>query len=493
MIRPAGALLVFQVVVFQFAVGLLAGCSPESVQPPLSNRLAGQVTVAAMLSHLQRLQEIADAHQRNRADGTPGFDASAEYVANTLRNKGFDVTMPEITRLETTASGKPTLTVAGIGYPVDQASLLVRTPAGGVTGLVVRPARSTGCAPGDYPVKVPHGGIAVVSDAGCSVVDKQNVAANRGAAALIVVSLPSRNGAPAGLFPPGYYDQLTLPVAVTGRDGDAALRRATGAVRLVLDAVTVKVTSRNILAQTTTGSGHDVVMVGAHLDGAAGGPGINDNGSGVAAVLETALQLGPSPGATNAVRFAFWAAAEQQLGGSTDYVFGLNRDQLNDIAVYLNFDMLASPNPGFFTYDGDQSALPSRDIAPADVPAGSAGVERTLAGYLNLVGVRPADMPLSSDNDYSPFVVAGVPIGGITTGASQLKTTAQARLWGGKPGAAFDPNYHGPGDTIDKINRHALAINGSAVAFAVANYAQSIAGANGVPARDKRHRVPLGP
>jgi Zn-dependent M28 family amino/carboxypeptidase len=261
----------------------------------------------------------------------------------------------------------------------------------------------------------------------------------------------------------------------------------------VLDATTVKITSRNIVAQTRTGSQHDVVMVGAHLDGVAGSPGINDNGSGVAAVLETALQLGPSPEATNAVRFVFWAAEEQQLGGSADYVFGLDRDQLNDIAVYLNFDMLGSPNAGFFTYDGDQSAMPSRDIAPGDVPVGSAGVERTLAGYLNLVGVRPADMPLSSDSDYSPFVVAGVPVGGITTGASQLKTTAQARLWGGKPGTAFDPNYHGPGDSVDKINRHALALTGSAVAFAVANYAQSIGGPNGVPPRGNRHRVALTP
>ncbi|MCV7384859.1 M28 family peptidase [Mycolicibacter longobardus] len=485
MIRPAGALLV--------AVGVLAGCSPEPAQPPLSNRLAGQVTVAAMVSHLQRLQEIADAHGRNRADGTPGFDASVEYVVNALRDKGFDVATPELTRLDTTSPGNPTLTVAGFGYPVDQASLLVRTPPGGVTGPVVRPTRSTGCAPADYPPTVPRGGIAVVSDAGCSVVAKQNVAAERGAAALVVVSLPSRNGAPTGLFPPNYYDQLTLPVAVTGRDGDSALRRATGPVRLVLDTTTVKITSRNILAQTRTGSEYDVVMVGAHLDGAPGGPGINDNGSGVAAVLETALQLGPSPAVTNAVRFAFWAAEERQLGGSTDYVFGLDRDQLNDIALYLNFDMLASPNPGYFTYDGDQSALPSRDITPDDVPAGSAGVERTLAGYLNLVGVRPADMPLSSDTDYSPFVVAGVPIGGITTGASQLKTTAQARLWGGKAGAPFDPNYHGPGDTVEAINQHALALTGSAVAFAVANYAQSIGGPNGVPPRDKRHRAPLGP
>lgn len=490
MIRPAGTLLA--------AIALLAGCSQEpAAVAPLSNRLAGQVTLDAMLAHLQALQEVADAHQHNRADGTPGFEASAEYVANALRDKGFDVETPELIRLDNTSPGKPTLTVAGIGYPVDQASLLVRTPAKGVTGPVIRPTRSAGCATADYPASAPRGGIAVVSDAGCSVVDKQNVAAEHGAAALVVVSVPSRNGAPAGLFPPDYYDQLTMPVAVTGRDGDLALRRATGAVRLVLDSTTVKITSRNIVAQTRTGSAHDVVMVGAHLDGAPGSPGINDNGSGVAAVLETALQLGPSPEAANAVRFAFWGAfwagEEQQLGGSADYVFGLDRDQLNDIALYLNFDMLASPNPGFFTYDGDQSALPSRDIAPGDVPAGSAGVERTLAGYLNLVGVRPADMPLSSDSDHSPFVVAGIPVGGITTGASQLKTTVQARLWGGTPGTAFDPNYRGPGDTVDKINRRALALTGSAVAFTVANYAQSIGGPNGVPPRDKRHRVPPAP
>ncbi|MBS9535313.1 M28 family peptidase [Mycobacterium sp. M1] len=486
MIRPAGVLLLALT---------LAGCAPEPTESTraLPDRLAGQLTAAAMLAHLQQLQDIADAHRGDRSDGTTGFDASADYVVKTLRDKGFEVTTPEISRLDTRSQGKPTLTVDGAGFPVDQASLLVRTPQGGLTGPVVRPSRPSGCTAADYPAKVPRPSIAVVNDAGCSVVDKQNAAAQRGAGALIVVSLPSRDGPPAGLFSPGYYDLLTMPVAVTGSDGAAALRRTTGRVRLVLDGVTVKFTSRNVLAQTKTGSEHDVVMVGAHLDSAYRSPGINDNGSGVAAVLETALQLGPSPAVTNAVRFAFWGAEEQQLGGSTDYVFGLDRDQLNDIALYLNFDMLGSPNPGFFTYDGDQSALPSRDIAPSDVPNGSAGIERTLAGYLNLAGKRPADMPLSSATDYSPFVVAGVPIGGVTTGASQLKTTAQARLWGGKPGFPFDPNYRGARDTVDNVNVDALSVTGAAVAFAVGTYAESIEGPNGVPPRSRRHRPALGP
>lgn len=483
MIRLLGAPLV--------AVALLAGCSPPppAAQPRLADQLAGQVRVDAMLGHLHRLQEIADTHGGNRADGTPGFDASVEYVANALREKGFEVTTPDFIRLDTTSPGKPTLTVAGVGYPVDQASLLVRTPPGGLTGAVLRPAKPAGCTPTDYPDAVPGAAIAVVDDTGCSVVDKQHAASARGAAALVVVSQPDRTGPPAGLFPAGYYDQLTLPVAVVGREGGTAMRRTGGPVRLVLDTTTVKVTSRNVVAQTKTGADHDVVMVGAHLDGVPTSPGINDNGSGVAAVLETALQLGPSPSVTNAVRFAFWGASEQGLGGSTDYVFGLDRDRLNDIALYLDFDMLGSPNPGFFTYDGDQSASPSRDIAPADVPAGSAGIERTLAGYLNLAGKRPADMPLSADTDYSPFLVVGVPIGGMTTGASQRKTGTQGRLWGGSAGTAFDPNYHGARDSVDNINADALAVAGSGVAFAVGSYAQSIDGVNGVPPHDKRHRT----
>ena len=90
-------------------------------------------------------------------------------------------------------------------------------------------------------------------------------------------------------------------------------------------------------------------------------------------------------------------------------------------------------------------------------PEGSAGIERTLAGYLYLAGKRPADMPLSTRTDYHPFLVAGVPIGGMTAGASQTKTTVQARLWGGQAGSAFDPNYQSARDTVGNVNREALA------------------------------------
>ena len=112
-------------------------------------------------------------------------------------------------------------------------------------------------------------------------------------------------------------------MAVADRDTGAALRRATVPVRLLLDGKTVKVKSRNVLAQTKTGSARNIVMVGAHLDSPSVGPGMNDNGSGVAAVLETALQLGSEPAVPNAVRFAFWGGSKDQLAGSIRYVAGL--------------------------------------------------------------------------------------------------------------------------------------------------------------------------
>ena len=301
------------------AVLAVAGCwapgPPAAAPQNLADELAEHVTVDAMFAHLKALQGIADAHDGNRADGTSGFEASVEYVAKALRDKGFDVSTPEFERLDSLSLGKPTLTIGGRGYPVDQASLLLQTPVGGVSGPVLRPTAPAGCAAGDYQAGVARGGIAVVDDTGCSVVDKQNAAAAAGAAALVVVSSPTRNGSPPALFETGYYDRLTIPVAVANADTGAAMRRATAPVRLLLDGKTVKVKSRNILAQTKTGSPRNVVMVGAHLDSPSVGPGMNDNGSGVAAVLETALQLGASPAVPNAVRFAFWADPRISLPG----------------------------------------------------------------------------------------------------------------------------------------------------------------------------------
>jgi Zn-dependent M28 family amino/carboxypeptidase len=467
---------------------LVAACSSATQAPPApvsdpARDLSSKVTADGMYGHLEKLADIATSHEGSREDGTPGYDASVDYVAGVLRDKGFDVQTSEFERLVMTTPGKPTLVAAGRSFRVDQASLLVTTAPGGLSALTLRPRRSAGCNAGDYGSVDVRGAIAVVDDKGCSVVAKQNAAVGKGAVGVLVVSDPGSDGSPPGLFTPGYYQQLTSPVAVIDGDADAQLRRTSSPVRLTLDAKSAVVKSRNVLAQTKTGDPHNVVVAGAHLDSAADSPGLNDDGTGVAAVLEAAVQLGSSPSVANAVRFAFWGSEAAGIQGSSKYVASLDRAGRDDIALYLNFDMLGSPNAGFFTYDGDQSGQPNPDLPAASVPPGSAGVERTLAGYLNLAGVRPADLPLGRASDYSPFLSAGIPIGGVTTGGSQRKSATQARLWGGRAGVPFDPSYRLPGDTIANVDRGTLSIIGPAVAFAVGTYAHSTQGPNGVPAR----------
>ena len=133
------------------------------------------------MSTCASLQEIADANNRSRADGTSGYDASVDYVAQTLRDKGFDVQTPEFERLGVTSPGQPMLTVSGRGYPVDQASLLTPTPQGGLRAVTVAPAEACRLRAADYGTKRITGAIAVVDDTGCSIVDKQNTAVAEGA------------------------------------------------------------------------------------------------------------------------------------------------------------------------------------------------------------------------------------------------------------------------------------------------------------------------
>lgn len=461
---------------------IAAACSspPPAAPPPDPVELAAKVTVDGMWARLEKLSELTLAGRGGRAEGSSGYDASVDYIAGALRDSGFDVQTPDVERLALKRAGEPTLTVGSRQFPVDQASLLTSTPRGGLSAVTLRPETAAGCRAADYADVNLRGALAIVDDTACSVVDKQNAAVARGAVGVLVVSTGT---APATLFPAGYYEKLTTPVAVIDDAADAALRRTSVPVDLVLDAETVTVKFRNVLAQTKTGDSHNVIVAGAHLDAVANSPGINDNATGVAAVLETAVALGGSPEVTNAVRFAFWGAGTAGLEGANKYVAGLDRAGLDDIAIYLDFDMLGSPNAGYFTYDGDQSAPASPDVAAASVPKGSAGIERTLAGYLNLAGVRPADMPLGRAGNYSAFLAAGIPIGGVTTGAGQRKSDIQAKLWGGRAGQPFDPYYRSARDTIEDINREALGITGPAVAFAVGTYAQSTDGPNGVPAR----------
>jgi Zn-dependent M28 family amino/carboxypeptidase len=445
-----------------------------------------RVTTDAMMSHLAKLQQIANANGGNRAVGTSGYDASVDYVADALRSKGFDVQIPEF-ELRFPFADPPALTVGGSRVEAKSLEYTVGTPPQGVTGPLVaaRVEDSPGCTAADYDGLAVAGAVVLVDRGQCPFGDKQLAAAERGAVALIVADNVEGDQSGATL---GEQTKVTIPVVSVSKADGARLRAHPDTATIKLNAGVRVEKTRNVLAQTKTGSTHDVVMVGGHLDSVPAGPGINDNGSGVAAVLETALQMGSSPAVHNAVRFAFWGAEEIGLLGSANYVQSLGVDELKDIALYLNFDMLASPNPAYFTYDGDQSA--PRDIrqAPPRVPEGSAGIERTLVAYLKSAGKTAQDTSFEGRSDYDGFTRAGIPTGGIFSGAEAKMTAQEARLWGGTADQPYDPNYHQKTDTIDRIDRSALDINGGGTAYAVALYAEDLGGRNGVPVRDDRTR-----
>lgn len=498
-ISRSAALVTVAVVV---AAGCGRGTAPDpTVQPPstqpgvaqeavdFARSLARRTTADAMYTHLERLQEIADQHGGNRALGTPGYDASVDYVAGVLRDNGFEVQTPEF-EIRMPFADEPEFTVDGAKVTARPLNYTIGTPPDGVSGPLV-PARvedSPGCTADDYDGLPVRGAVVLVDRGKCPFAEKEKAAAERGALALIVANNQDGDEMGGTL---GETHGPTIPViSVTKADGQR-LREEPGTVTLKLNAGVREERTRNVIAQTTTGDTHNVVMVGAHLDSVPEGPGINDNGSGVAALLETAVQLGSSPDVQNTVRFGFWGAEEVGLYGSNNYVRSLDIEALKDISLYLNYDMLASPNPGYFTYDGDMSLPPDPNGYNPRVPEGSPGIERTLAAYLDAAGKPAEDTGFDGRSDYDAFTLAGIPSGGTFSGAEDKKTPEQAELWGGVADEPFDPNYHKDTDTLDHIDRTALGIHGSGVAYAVGLYAQDQGGPNGVPVRDLRVRHEL--
>jgi Zn-dependent M28 family amino/carboxypeptidase len=460
--------------------------APATPATDFATTLQKRVTADAMMAHLKKLQEIADAHGGNRALGTPGYDASVDYVANTLRDKGFDVQTPDF-EVRLPFADDPSLTVAGDNVAAKSLEYTKGTPPEGVSGPLV-PARvedTPGCTASDYDGLPVAGAVVLVDRGKCPFGAKQSVAAERGAVALIVANNEDGDVMGGTL---GAQTDVKIPVISVTKATGGRLRAAPGPTTIKLNAGVRDERTRNVIAQTKTGSVANVVMAGAHLDSVPEGPGINDNGSGVAAVLETAVQMGPSPQVKNAVRFGFFGGEEEGLLGSNNYVQSLDEDALKDIALYLNFDMLGSPNPGYFTYDGDQSTLPNDNNGAPRVPEGSAGIERTLVAYLKGAGKPPDDTSFDGRSDYDPFTRSGVPAGGLFSGAEENKTAAEAERWGGQANRPFDPNYHKPTDTLDKINSTELGINGGGVAYSVGLYAQDQSGRNGVPLREDRTR-----
>jgi Zn-dependent M28 family amino/carboxypeptidase len=183
----------------------------------------------------------------------------------------------------------------------------------------------------------------------------------------------------------------------------------------------------------------------------------------------------------NTLRFAWWAAEEQGLVGSTDYVAGLSPAERERIALYMNYDMVGSPNYIFMVYDADESTFPAPTGAP--IPPGSEAIEDLYESYYTAIDEPYDDTQFSGRSDYQAFILAGIPSSGLFTGAEGTKTEEQEAIWGGTAGEQFDPCYHEACDTLGNINQHALDVNSDLIAFAMLTFAYSTESVNGVPGK----------
>jgi Zn-dependent M28 family amino/carboxypeptidase len=244
--------------------------------------------------------------------------------------------------------------------------------------------------------------------------------------------------------------EVGIPVVGTtfavGEELYNLLQEGPVSLRLAVDATVETRTTENVIADTPTGREDRTVVVGSHLDSVSEGPGINDNGSGSATDLEVALQMARldiQP--RNRVRFAFWGAEESGLVGSQYYVDSLTKREIKDIAVNLNFDMVASPNYVRFVYDGDASDTESLGST------GSGVVEDVFTDYFDAQGLATEPTEFDGRSDYDAFINAGIPAGGLFTGAEGIKTAQEAEVYGGVAGVAYDPCYHQACDSLTPV------------------------------------------
>ncbi|MDR7083918.1 Zn-dependent M28 family amino/carboxypeptidase [Arthrobacter ginsengisoli] len=467
------------------AIGLTVSFAPpaRAATATGSDALRSAVSAENIIDHLEALQGIADDNGGNRAAGTPGYEASLVYIEEQLDAAGYDPVRQPFTydrydfvsaSLER-VSPNPTSYVYGEGFRD-----LSYSGAGDVTApltavdvnLAGDHASTSGCEAADF-VGFPAGNVALIQRGTCSFRIKADNAAAARASAVIIFN--QGNVVPgddrAGLFG-GTLDlpQAAIPVVSTSYATGAELAGLSGVeMHVAVDAGVASIDSYNILADTA-GRADRTVVVGAHLDSVGVGPGINDNGSGSAAILETAIQMmesGIEP--TNRVRFAFWGGEEDGLVGSDYYVSQLTAQQLTDHAVNLNFDMVGSPNFVRFVYDGDGSAF------GAVGPNGSALVEKVFLDYFQSQNLPVAPTAFDGRSDYFGFINNGIPAGGLFTGAEGIKTAEETQIFGGTAGAAYDACYHAACDDIDNLDAGVLEEMADAIAHSTLTFAMTSA------------------
>lgn len=487
--RASASLLASVVAAFLVAAVLVAGCgavtqlgpttaAPVSQTPSpnpggspetssgfagsLEDAIRAGISVDDIVADLGRLQAIADANGGNRAAGTGGYDASAEFVAGELEAAGYVVKRQPVTISAFTQTAPSVLEIPGgpTFEDIRDFKAMTFSASGDATAPVValgfNPNASPdmvtglGCSQADW-AGVPSGAIVLVQPGPCRRYDVVVLAQDAGAVALVTsytawardaVRRPTL-GAPA---------DIRIPVIGTTHAVGVALAQAAAAgtaVRVSTATSAREVQSMNVIAESTFGDPASVVMLGGHLDAVIDGQGINDNGSGTMTVLEIARTMAelarsrpPDQGPAWKVRVAFWTGEEAGLFGSAAYASSLTAGELAATEAYLNFDMVGSRNGVRVVYEE----------AAASKPTDEAAITALFEQALGLEGLAWEAQSIGAASDHYPIQQAGIPIGGLFSGANEVMSVEQAAVFGGTANAPQDACYHLACDTTANLD-----------------------------------------
>jgi aminopeptidase Y len=457
---PFAALAAYGVSAFQIQFPIIpptdSSIAPLSKKPLVdSESLQATIDSDSLLSRAKKLFEIAELSQDDynhptRVIGSRGHVETISWIYSTIAELGDYYTISNQSFPAVTGNVFEYRLVLGDVVPKSATAFGLTPPTKNkepVHGAVVLVAND-GCERSDYPTNLTNS-VALIRRGTCPFGTKSELAGKSGAIAAVVYN-NEKGGVQGTLGTPSLYHIATFGIS----QEDALpfieeLKNGTYVDAIAyIDAEINSINTTNIIAQTTQGDPDNCVMLGAHSDSVAEGPGINDDGSGIVTLLEVATQLS-NYSVNNCVRFAWWAAEEEGLLGSQYYVSVLPAEENKKIRLFMDYDMLASPNFAYQIYNATNALH----------PVGSEELRELYVNWYEDHGLNYTFIDFDGRSDYVGFIRGGIPGGGIATGAEGIKTKEEAKLFGGAAGNWYDPCYHQLCDDVGNLNLTAFNFN----------------------------------
>ncbi|KXT01049.1 hypothetical protein AC579_2565 [Pseudocercospora musae] len=437
-----------------------------------TEKLQSMIDGDKLLARAEDLYKLAELswHEYNRPTrviGDAGHAATLDYIWATLSKLGTYYNVSQQTF------------PAVLGYVSESRLVLDDEVIKNATAMSLTPptkdkepvqgdlilVKDSGCDASDYSSSV-RGNIAFIQRGQCAFGKKSSLAGEAGAVAAVIYN--NEKGLFGGTLGDPEADHVAS-FSISLEEAQPYIKELQdgGSVSVIayIDAEVKTIGTNNIIAETVQGDKDNCVMLGAHSDSVEAGPGINDDGSGTLSLLEVATAL-TSFSVNNCVRFAWWAGEEEGLLGSNYYAGTLSPKENQKVRLFMDYDMMGSPNFAYQIYNATND----------ENPAGSEELRDLYVDWYKKHGLNYTFIPFDGRSDYDGFIRAGIPAGGVATGAEGVKTKEEAGEFGGKPGDWYDPCYHQLCDNVGNVNMTAWIVNTKLIAHSVATYAASFEG-----------------